>query len=75
MRPIVTNRVAWSVGLSVTLVRPAKTAKPIEMLFWLRTVVGARNHVLDGGPDDPPLAREILRGEGRPNVKYRDTLW
>jgi len=33
MQPSVTNRVAWSVGLSVglsvTLVSPAKTAKPI----------------------------------------------
>ena len=33
MRPIVTDRVAWSVGLSVTLVSPAKTAAPIEMPF------------------------------------------
>jgi len=31
MRPIVTDRVAWSVGLSVTLVSPAETAEPIEM--------------------------------------------
>jgi len=35
MRPIVTDRVAWSVDLSdcpsVTQVSPAKTAEPIEM--------------------------------------------
>jgi len=48
MRLIVTDRGAWSVGLSVTLVSPAKTAAPIEMPFWLRTRVGPRNHVLDG---------------------------
>ena len=52
MRPIVTDRVAWfvgrsvdlsvclSVGLSVTLVSPAKTAALIELLFGLRTRVG-----------------------------------
>ena len=60
MRPIVTDRVAWSVGrsvgLSVTLVSPAKTAAPIEMPFGLRTRVSPRNHVLDGGPD-PPIVR------------------
>jgi len=52
MRPILTDRVAWSVGLSVclsvTLVRPAKTAAPIELPFGLRTWVGPGNHVLDG---------------------------
>jgi len=45
MRPIVTDRVAWFVGLSVTLVSPAKTAAPIEMPFGLRTRVGPGNHV------------------------------
>jgi len=41
MRPIVTDRVAWFVGLSVglsvsvSLVNPAKTAAPIKMLFRL----------------------------------------
>jgi len=52
--PIVTDRVAWSVGLfvglSVTLVNPAKTAEPIEMSFWLWARMGRRNHVLDGVP-------------------------
>jgi len=51
-RPIVTDRVPWSVGLSVglsvTVVSPAKTAEPIEMLFGLKTWVGPGNHVLDG---------------------------
>jgi len=43
MRSIVTDREAWSVGLSVgqsvTLMSPAKTAEPIEMPFGLRTLV------------------------------------
>jgi len=61
MRPIVTDRVAWSFGLfvclSVTLVSPAKTAKPIEMPFGLRARVGSRNHILD--------AVEIPHGKGQ----------
>jgi len=62
MRPIVTDRVAWSVSLSVTLVSPAKTAAPIEMPFGSRYRVGRRNHVLDGGPD-PPIGRGNFEGE------------
>jgi len=78
MRPILTDRVAWSVGLSVclsvTLVSPAKTAAPIEMPFELRTWVGRGNHVLDGGPD-LAMGRGKFWGEnGRPIVKYKDTL-
>jgi len=42
-----------SVGRSVTLVNPAKTAEPIEMSFGFRSRVGTGNHVLDGGPDPP----------------------
>jgi len=61
MRPIVTDRLP-SVGLSVTLVSPVKTAAPIEMPFGLRTRVGPRNYVLDGGPD-PPWKAAILKGE------------
>jgi len=40
--------VCLSVGLSVTLVSPAKTAAPIELPFGLRTWVGPGNHILDG---------------------------
>jgi len=39
MQPTVTDQVAWSVGLSITQVSPAKTAEPIEMPFGLRTLV------------------------------------
>jgi len=82
MRPILTNRVAWSVGLSVcrsvglsvTLVSPAKMAALIELPFGLRTWVGPGNRVLDGG-SDPPMGRGKFFGEnGRPILKYMDTL-
>jgi len=74
MWPIVTNRVTWSVGRSVTLVSPAKTDAPIEMSFGLGTRVGPRNHVLDGVPD-PLMGRgNFEMGKGCPIVKYRDTL-
>jgi len=52
----------WSVGLSVTLVSPAKTAAPIKMPFGLRTQVGPRYYVLDGGPDHP-MGRGSFEGE------------
>jgi len=50
MPPIVTDRIAWSVGLSVTLsvchlVSPAKTCEAIEKPFTLRTRVGPWNHL------------------------------
>ena len=48
MRPILTDRVVWSVGLFVALVSPAKTAAPIELPFALRTWVGPGKHVVDG---------------------------
>jgi len=77
MRPIVTDRVAWSVGrsvyLSITLVSPTKTAAPIEMPFGLRTPVGPGNHVLDGGADHPWEGATLKVEKGRPIVKYRDT--
>jgi len=41
---IVTDRVAWSVGRSVTLVSPAKTAEPIDLAFGSWTRVGRRKH-------------------------------
>jgi len=64
---IVTDRVAWSVGLSVTLVSPAKTAELIEMSFGFQTRVGPWNHVFDG-------SRGNFEVNERPIVKYRDTL-
>ena len=76
MRPIVTDRVAWSVLCRSVChtSEPYKNAAPIEMLFGLRTPVDPRNHVLDGGPDPPPTGRSNFDGKWRPVVKYRDTL-
>jgi len=65
MRSIVTDRVAWSVGLSVTLVNSTKTAEPIEMPFGFWARMGPRNHVLDG-VTDLPMERGNFGGKGRP---------
>jgi len=54
--------VCQSVYLSDTLVSPAKTTAPIEMLFGLRTRVDPWNHVIDGGPDIP-MGRGNFEGE------------
>jgi len=70
MRSIVTDQVAWSVGLSLTLVSPAKMAEPIEMPFGLMTRVGPGYHVLDG-PRYPYRKGAIL---GQREPKYRDFL-
>ena len=51
MRPIVTDGVAWSVSLSVTVVSPTETSEPIKMPFGMWTRVGPRKHVLDGCAD------------------------
>jgi len=53
MRPIVTDGVTWSVGMSVCLSvsydrEPCKTAEPIEMPFGVWTRVGQMSHLLDG---------------------------
>jgi len=62
------------VCLSDTLVSPGKKAEPIEMPSGLRTWLGPRDHVLDGG-SDPPMGRGKFWGDnGRPIVKYRDFL-
>jgi len=58
--------VCLSVGLSVILVSPAKTAELNEMPFGLRTRMGRRNHVL--GVHIPPGKRQW------PVVEYRDFL-
>jgi len=42
-----------SVCLLGTYVSPAKTAELIQMPIGVWTLVGPRNHVLDGGPDTP----------------------
>ena len=57
-----------SVGLSVTLVSPAKTAEPIKMPFGLRTRVGLGNDALDKG-SDPLMERGNSDGEGTSHCK------
>ena len=52
---------------------PAKTAVPIELPFGLKTLVGPGNNVLDG-VQFPHGKGQILRENGCPIVKYRDTL-
>jgi len=61
MLSIVTHRVAWSVGLSVTL-HVLQTAEPTEMPFglWVRT--SPRNHELDGVRI--PREKGQFRGKG-----------
>jgi len=71
MRHIVTDRVVWSVCLSVcrpvTVVSRAKTDEPIEIPFELWARVGSRNHIglLGEGPD-PPWKTAILGERGGP---------
>ena len=54
MWSIVTDWVVWSVGLSVTVVSPAKTAEPIETptdAVWVGDLDWPGNHVFEWGPD------------------------
>ena len=68
MWPVVfVRRVAWSVylsvGQSVIIFIPAIRAKPIEMPFAVWTLVGPRNHVLDGVQMRMPRVKGVvLRG-------------
>jgi len=59
MRPVVTDRVAWSVGLSVylcvTVVRSAKTAEQIDMPFL-------RDAVWDLDSGEPMQGSIVLGG-------------
>jgi len=49
---VVCLSVGLSVGRSVAILSPAKTAEPIEMPFGVWTQVqDLRNQALDGGPD------------------------
>jgi len=55
LRPVIRSVVFLSVSMSVTRLRPAKTAERIGVLCGVETTkVGPRNIVLDGGP---PTAR------------------
>jgi len=60
--------VCRSVGVSVTIVIPAKMAEPIKMPFGLWTQVGPGNHVLDGVQRSHDGKRQFW-GKGRPILK------
>jgi len=51
----------------------AKPAEPIEMPFESWAQMGPGNHVLDE-VHIPLWGGVILRGKGRPTIKYRDAL-
>ena len=78
MRPIVTDRVAWSVGLSVrrfvTVVNPAKNGGTDRDAVWVVRSDGPREPLLDGGGLNTPWEEAILMGKWRFTVKYTDTL-
>jgi len=73
MRSIVTDRVAWSVCRSVTVVNNAKTAQLIEMPFGLRTRVGPRNHVLDGRGQIAACEGAIFTGKDMRGHAWQDS--
>ena len=58
-----------SVCRSYTLASPAITAEAIEIPFVLRTRVGPRNHVCDGGPETPIGRGNFEGGKGQTIVK------
>jgi len=51
MQPLVRDKVARFVSLSVTIISTAKMAEPIKIPCGMWTKVGSTNHVLDGSPD------------------------
>ena len=62
MRPIAAEQVAWSAGRSVCHDRElsdAKMAEPIEMSFGIWTLVGPKNHVVDGSPEGAVLREKV----------------
>jgi len=72
MRPVVTDGIAWSVGLFVTIVSPEKTAELIEEPFGTWTRVGPRIRVLDrvhSGANWRIRLNCLCAAEMRPDVK------
>jgi len=67
MRPIVTDRVAWSVGLTVrrfvTVVNPAKNGGTDRDAVWVVRSDGPREPLLDGGGVKYPMGRGNFDGE------------
>jgi len=69
MRPVVTDRVAWSVCLAVCHNRKP-SVEPIDMPFGLWTRLGPVNHLL-GGVQIPREKGKSCGGKKWPIVKYR----
>jgi len=63
-----TDGPAWSVGLSVTTVSPAKTAEQIVMLFGKLTPVGPRNPCIRWGSRSP-MQMANFEGKGAAHCK------
>jgi len=74
MRLIVTDRVEWSVGLSVGLSQyePCKSGRTDRDAVWVVGSGGLKEPCIRWGPDPPHGNGRLLRGKGRPIVKYRD---
>jgi len=51
---------------------PAKMAEPRDAA-WVEDL-GAQRTMYQMGHPDPPMGRGNFNGEGRPIVRYRDTL-
>jgi len=68
MRPIVTNRVAWSVGLYVTVLSPAKKGSTDQDAVWVEDS-GWPNVPCIRWVPDPPWEGVILKGEGAAHCK------
>jgi len=75
MWPILTDRVEWSVGLSVCHSRePCKNDRTDRDADWVVGLRELKELCIRWGPD-PPMARDnFWREKGRPIAKYRDTL-
>ena len=75
MLPIVTDRVAWSVGRSVCHTsEPCKNGCTDRDAVWVDDSHGPREPYIRWGRD-PPMGRGNFEGEkGDPLVKYRDTM-
>jgi len=62
MRPIVTDQVAWSVGLSVTLVSPAKNGCTDRDAVWVEDSGEPWEPCIRWGVQIPPWEWAILSG-------------
>jgi len=77
MRPILTDRVAWSVGLSVGLSHysePCKNGCTDRAAVWVEDLGGpGEPRIIVMAPDPPFEGANFVGENGRPIVKYRDT--